>query len=261
MKKMGLMLLLVVMLVVAGCGNATSDEKVYKIASDGSYAPMEYMDKDKLVGFDIDFLKAVMDEAGLKYTVTNVGWEAMLESVKQGTEYDAAISAVSITDERKQTYDFSVPYYESTNMILVNEKSSVASAKDLVGKKVAVQTATTADVLMSDIMGKTNADLKRFESNALALMELANGGVDAVVADITVVQDYMKNNPDMKLKGLVDKDSFGAEYYGMLYPKNGELKAKLDPAIKKVIENGTYAKIYKEWFGEEPNVSGLLQAK
>jgi len=257
--------LMVVGLVACGSNSGKEDNQaageILKFASDASYAPMEYMDTDTIKGFDIDFIKAVMEEAGFGYDVTNTGWETMLQSVKQGTEYQAGISSVSITDERKETYDYSIPYFESTNMIMVQEGSDIKNALDLKDKKVAVQGATTADELMSGIMGVDNPNLKRFDSNAVALMELNGGGVDAVVADIAIVREYMKNNPKQKLVGLVDTDNFGAEYYGILYPKGSKWKEKLDPAIKKIMENGKYAEIYKTWFGEEPNLDKLLKAE
>ena len=239
-------------------GGSGADETTYLFASDGSYAPMEYMDKDVLKGFDIDFLDAIMKEAGLKYEVRNVGWDAMLESVKQGKEYQAGISSISITDDRKQTYDFSMPYFESTNVIMVKEDSDIKSAADLKGKKVAVQGGTTADILMTKIMGEGNTDLKKFDSNAVALLELDQGGADAVVADIAIVRDYIKNNPNKKLKEVLDNTNFTPEYYGIAYPKDSELKAKLDPAIKAVIGNGKYAEIYKKWFDEEPDTTHLV---
>ncbi|MBB3112319.1 polar amino acid transport system substrate-binding protein [Paenibacillus phyllosphaerae] len=272
MKKLKLLTVLtIITIILAACGSknnesgnsnsASGDDVTYLIASDASYAPMEFMDKDKITGFDIDFLAEVMKEAGLKYEVKNVGWDALMESVRQGTEYKAAISAVSITDERQETYDFSAPYFESTNMILVKEGSGIKSATDLKGKKVAVQQGTTADDLMTGIMGQGNTDLSRFENNALALMEMDQGGVDAVVADIAIVREYMKNNPDKNYEGLLDETNFVSEFYGVLLPKGSELKAKLDPAIKTVIENGTYAEVYKKWFGEEPDTAALLSAE
>lgn len=232
-----------------------------KFASDASYAPMEYMDKDKIAGFDIDFIAEVMKEAGMEYEVVNTGWDTMLTSVQQGTEYHAGLSSVSITEERNQTYDYSIPYFESTNMIMVKEGSEIKSALDLKDKTVAVQTATTADSLMSEIMGLDNPKLKRYDSNAVALMELQGGGADAVVADNAIVGEYIKNNPDQKVVGITDTENFGAEYYGILYPKGSALKAKLDPAIRTVLENGKYEEIYKKWFGEAPNMDSLLKAE
>jgi glutamine transport system substrate-binding protein len=244
----------------SGSGNSDGSGKTYKFATDASYAPMESMDKDKIVGFDVDFLDAVMKEAGLKYELNNVGWDAMLESVKQGKEYDGSISAVSITDDRKKTYDFSVPYFESTNMIMVKEGSDIKTALDLKGKKVAVQGSTTANTLMEGILGKGSSDLRKFDSNALAFLEMDNGGVDAVVADSAVVHDYIKKNPDKKYVGLLDPTNFAAEYYGILLPKGSDLKAKLDPAITKVLNSDKYAEIYKKWKGDEPNVQNVLNA-
>lgn len=241
----------------SGGAKAPADSGVVKFATDASYAPMEFMDLDKVSGFDVDFVDAVMKEAGMKYEVNNIGWDTMLESVKQGTEYQAGISAISITKERKKTYNFSLPYFESTNMIMFKEGSDIKNALDLKGKKVAVQNGTTADLLMSKMMGQNSTNLKKFDSNALALQEMANGGVDAVVADIAVVREYIKNNPGSKLKGITDSAHFSSEYYGIAYPKNSALKAKLDPAIQAVVDNGTYAKIYKKWFGQEPNLTHL----
>lgn len=271
MKKSGLLLASVIGLtmIVTACGSkdnnkdsgsAGGDTKIYRFATDATYPPMENMDKDKIVGFDVDFLAAVMEEAGLQYKLENVGWEAMLESVRIGADYDAGISSITISDERKESYDFSLPYFESTNMILVKEDSPIQNALDLKDKKVAVQIATTADSLMTDIMGEGNSSLKRFDSNALALMELNGNGVDAVVADIAVVQEYVKNNPDMKFKGILDRDNFASEYYGIAFPKGSDLKAKLDPAIKKVLESDKYKEIYDKWIGGEPDMTGVLNA-
>lgn len=257
--------------VLAGCGSknqtasggdnqaGSGSEKTYVFATDAAYAPMEYMNKDKIEGFDVDFLEAVAKEANLKYELKNVGWDTLLESVKSGTEYDGAISSVSITDERKESYDFSNAYFESTNMILTKEGSPIQSALDLKDKKVAVQVSTTADILMTELVGKDNTNLKKFDSNAVALMELEQGGVDAVVADMAVVTEYVRNNPDKKFNSIIDIENFGSEFYGILLPKGSELKAKLDPAIKKVIENGTYAELYTKWFDKDANTAKLLE--
>lgn len=256
MKKWTTVLMISLLLIAAGC-NSGDGEKVYKFATDAAYAPMEFMDKDKVTGFDVEFLAAVMKEANLKYEISNTGWDPMLNEVKSGKSYDGGISSISITDERKETYDYSSPYFESTNMILVNEDSTIANAIDLKDKKVAVQLSTTAETLMAGIMGNDNSKLVRYDSNAVALLELDSKGVDAVVADIAIVREYMKNNPKKKFKGILDPVNFGSEYYGILYPKGSELQKKLEPAIKAVLENGAYTELYKKWFGEEPDMKNL----
>ncbi|MBB6637440.1 basic amino acid ABC transporter substrate-binding protein [Cohnella thailandensis] len=239
------------------------EKAVIKVATDASYAPMESMDKDKIVGFDVDFLDAVMKEAGLDYELTNTGWDPLFADLEQGdkSSYDMAISAISITDERKQTFDFSIPYFESVNMILTKEGATIANALELKDKKVAVQGATTAEELMKGIMGEGNADLKRFDSNTLALLELDSGGVDAVVADFAVVQAFVEQHPDKKYAAMYDKTNFAPEYYGIMLPKGSGLKAKIDAAVEKVRASDEYKAMYKEWIGVEPDTTDLVNTK
>jgi len=274
MKKWGLLLLAVLLVAaLAACGKrddttapgnsqggGAAQDKVYKFATDAAYAPMEFMDKDQIVGFSPEFLALVMQEAGLKYELVNTGWDPMLEFVKQGTEYDAGISSISITEERKQTYDYTVPYFESVNMIMSKKGSGLTTAEALKDKKVAVQNGTTADIIMSEIMGKDNPNLRRFETNTLAFMEMQNGGVDAVVADNAVIGEYLKQNPDKDYEGHIDPN-FPSEFYGILLPKGSELKAKLDPAIKKVVASEAFKELYRKWIGGEPNVERILKAQ
>ena len=93
-------------------------------------------------------------------------------------------------------------------------------------------------------------------------MELENNGVDAVVADIAIVREYVKNNPNKKFDyDFWIQQTSNPSTTVFLLPKGSELKAKLDPAIKKVIENGAYAKVYKKWFGQEPDTKKLLEQK
>jgi polar amino acid transport system substrate-binding protein len=259
MKKVALLFVILALAITAvACGksDSKSSSKTYVIGTDATYAPMEFMDKDKIKGFDIDFLKAVMKEAGLKYEVKNISWDALFTSVKQATEVDGAISSVTINDERKKTYDFSAPYFESTNLIMVKKGSSIKSAADLKNARVALQTATTADSIVSGIKGKTSSQIKRFGSNAEAFLEMDKGGADAVVADNMIINEYVKNNPGKDYVAISDA-SFPSEYYGLLLPKGSKLTAKLDPAIKTVTKNGEYAKIYKKWFGSKPDLTNL----
>lgn len=268
MKKrfFAIVLMAVTALIVSACGTSKTSEtsgtgsevekKELRVVTDAAYAPFEYMEGDKIVGFDIDFLKAVAEEAGYKLKIEHVGWDPIFVEIKSNRA-DIAISSITINDDRKQTYDFSLPYFLSTNKILVREDSDIKSAADLKGKVVAVQNGTTGQEAMDKLLGKNNKDIKKFENNNLAIMEMMSGGADAVVADNGVVEVYAKNNPKEKLKVIEDSGSFEAEFYGLLFPKGTELKADFDKAIEKVFENGTYEKIYQEWFGQKPNMEKL----
>lgn len=260
------MFVFALMLVLAACGTSqeatsgegseTEEKKTLRVVTDAAYAPFEYQDKGQIVGFDVDFIQAVAEEAGYEIELEHVGWDPLFVEIKDEIA-DFGISAITINDDRKQTYDFSVPYFLSTNKILVPEGSDIKSAEDLEGKVVAVQAGTTGQEAVESIMGKNNKNMKQFENNNLAIMELTSGGADAVVADNTVVEEYVKNNPDQKLTVVEDTDSFASEYYGLMFPKGSELKAEFDEAINKVLDNGKYAEIYNEWFGSDPDVENL----
>jgi glutamine transport system substrate-binding protein len=257
------------MLVLGGCGTSQDskdqtnntgsgeeNKKTLRVVTDAAYAPFEYQDKGEIVGFDVDFIKAVAKEAGYEVEMVNVGWDPLFVEIDKKIA-DIGISSITINDDRKQTYDFSLPYFLSTNKILVPEDSEVKTAADLVGKVVAVQKGTTGQEAVEAVLGKNHKDIKKFEDNNLAILELINGGADAVVADNGVIESYAKNNPDQKLVVHGDSDTFAAEYYGLLFPKGSELKAEFDAAIKTVFENGTYEEIYKEWFGQAPDLETI----
>jgi glutamine transport system substrate-binding protein len=266
MKKIKIFTTLLVfslMFVLSACGTsktAGSEKKTLRVVTDASYAPFEYLDKGNVVGFDVDFIKAVAKEAGYNVTVDNVGWDPLFVEIK-GKTADIGLSAITINDERKQTYDFSTPYFLSKNEILAPKNSDIKSAQDLKGKRVAVQNGTTGQAVVETLFGKNNTNLKKFENNNLAILELKSGGVDAVVADNTVVEKYVKNNPNDNFKFIEDNGAFANEFYGLMLPKGSKLKADLDKSIKKVIDNGTYAKLYKQWFKVNPDTKILSNRK
>lgn len=124
--------------------------------------------------------------------------------------------------------------------------------------KVSVQNGTTGQAALEKMFGKSE-NIKKYENNVLAIQALLNGEVEAVVADNAVVQEYEKNNPDKKLVTISDKENFESEFYGIIFPKDGEHQEEINKAMKKIIDDGKYAEIYKKWFGEEPNVDVLKQ--
>ncbi|MCD4838239.1 MULTISPECIES: basic amino acid ABC transporter substrate-binding protein [Neobacillus] len=264
MKKFKWMATLIVsafLLVLSACGASETSgggekKKTLRVVTDAAYAPFEYQDKGEVVGFDVDFIKAVAKQAGYEVKVEHVGWDPLFVEIK-GKTADLAVSAITINDDRKQTYDFSVPYFLSTNKILIPKDSDIKSAADLKDKVVAVQNGTTGQEAVETLLGKENKNVKKFKDNNLAIMELKNGGADAVVADNTVIEEYVKNNPNENFIVIEDEGAFDKEFYGVLFPKESKLKAEFDKAIKEMMENGEYAKIYKKWFKVDPDLSEL----
>ncbi|MFK2824727.1 basic amino acid ABC transporter substrate-binding protein [Bacillus sp. B190/17] len=241
-------------------GSEDAKEKVI-VGTDAAYAPFTYMDKGKIVGFDIDVVDAVMKEAGYEYEVKNMGWDALFEGTRQGSQLDMAVCAITVNDERKQTFDFSSPYYQSTHMIMTKEDAAVQNANDLKGLTVGVLNGSTGQMAAEQILGKNNPDIKKYESDVVSIMSLKNGAVEAVIADNTVINEYLKNNPKEHFKTFEDHKNFDAEFYGLMLPKDSELTAKVDQALKEVIANGTYSKIYEKWMGTKPNIEALQAAK
>jgi len=224
--------------------------KVYVVGTDAAYAPFESQnEKGEIVGFDIDVVKAVAKKAGLEVKFVNTPWEGIFNALNQG-DRDLLVSAVTITDERKQTMDFSAPYFDAAQLIAVKQNSKVSKFDDLKKLKVGVQTGTTGDEAATKLLGKNSTSIKRFESTPLALKELEAGGVDAVVADNGVVVHYIANNPGGKFKTVNDK-AFVPEQYGIVVRKgNKELLGKIDQGLGAIKADGTYDKIYAQYFGQ-----------
>jgi polar amino acid transport system substrate-binding protein len=231
---------------------APAPAKVYVVGTDAAYAPFESQnEKGEIVGFDIDVVAAIAKKAGIEVKFVNTPWEGIFNALGQG-DRDMVVSAVTITEERKGTMDFTAPYFDAVQLIAVKENSKVAKFADLKKLKVGVQTGTTGDEAVSKLLGKTNTNIKRFESTPLALKELEAGGVDAVVADNGVVIHYVANNPGGKFKTVSDKE-FVPEQYGIALKKgNTELLAKLDKGLADIKADGTYDEIYKKYFGAAP---------
>jgi len=230
--------------------NANDGKKVYKVGMDAAYKPFEWTEPNgEIAGFDVDVMKAAAEAGGFEVTFSHVGWEGLFESVNNG-QIDIAASAVTITDERKEKYDFADPYFEATQLILVPEASDIASLADLNGKKIGVQQGTTGDIAVRAALGKTYEGVKPYENIPFAIQAMNIGDVDAVVADNVVVMEYVKANPDAKLKYVSD-ESFEAEYYGHLVKKgNTELVTLLNDSLQKIKDNGKYEEVYNKYFGK-----------
>jgi polar amino acid transport system substrate-binding protein len=239
---------------------APAPVKVYNVGTDAAYAPFESQnEKGEIVGFTVDVLTAAAAKAGVQIKFTNTPWEGIFNALAQG-DRDLIASSVTITDERKQTMDFSDPYFDAVQLIAVKQTSKVAKFVDLKKLKVGVQTGTTGDEAVTKLQGKTSTNVKRFESTPLALKELESGGVDAVVADNGVVVNYVANNPGGKFKTVSDKD-FAPEQYGFAVKKgNAELLGKLNQGLAAIKADGSYNTIYTKYFGAAPAAPAAASA-
>ncbi|MCR5882830.1 basic amino acid ABC transporter substrate-binding protein [Rhizobacter sp. J219] len=246
--------------VAAASAPAPAPAKVYVVGTDAAYAPFESENTQKeIVGFDIDVVKAIAQKAGIEVKFINTPWEGIFNTLAQG-DRDLLVSAITITEERKQTMDFSDPYFDAQQLIAVKANSKVTKFDELKKLKVGVQTGTTGDEVVTKLQGKTSANIKRFESTPLALKELESGGVDAVVADNGVIINYVANNSGSKFKTVADK-AFQNEQYGIAVKKgNADLLGKINKGLADIKADGTYDKIYTQYFGAAPAAAPAASA-
>ncbi len=258
MKKLSILLVVLMafglLLGVTGCGGGGeegSDETalVLKAGSDAAFAPFEYKgDSGEVEGFDADIIKAIGEAAGIETSIKHVDWDGLFPAL-EAKDINAIISAMTITDERKEIVDFSDPYFEATQIIAVKEDSKIASLEELVGKNVGVQQNTTGQFAVEELEGVNDDQIKKYPTAPDALMNLQNGLVEAVVGDAPVLLNYITTNPDCGLKTITD--DFDKEYYGIAITKGDEeLLKKINEGLAKIKEDGTYDEIYKKYFGE-----------
>ena len=233
-------------LIALAVATAQAQNKELVVGSSATYRPFAYETPTKeIVGYDIDIIKAVAQKAGLQIKFVNTPCTGIFAALNNG-DVDLVISGVNINEKRKQSYDFTTPYFEARQLIAVNKDSTVKGLKDLAGKKVAVVTGSTADDISSREFGKTSPDIRRFESTPVIISELANGGVDAAIGDNGVIA--FRTQEHKHLKTVADAN-FPKEFFGIVVKQgNKALLDKLNAGLAAVKADGTYAQIYKKWF-------------
>lgn len=247
MKK-SILILLFSVIAVSLFANGTSDseDKVYTFASDATWPPMEFVDENgDIVGFDMDLIAAVAENAGFKYEVVNTGWDGIFAGLANGA-YDAIISSVTITEERAKTMDFSSPYINAGQILIVPAGYTGGDMlSDFIGKKVGVQQGTTGDFAVEDTAG---INRRAYDDIGLAIEELVNGNLEAVVCDSVTAIDYVAANENFKGKLMILGEPFTEEEFGIAVKKgNDELLALLNDGLAQVISDGTQAKLVEKW--------------
>ncbi len=217
------------------------------VGVDATYPPFEYIENNEYKGFDIDLMREIAKRLGIEVEFVNQAWEGIIPALKSH-KFDCICSAMTITKERAKQIDFSDPYFEAGQVIVVRKDSTIADAKDLEGKKVGVQLGTTGEYAARDLAKNYTFEIKTYDTTPDAFLDLKNGNIDAVICDNTVAEPLVKNNPDTyKIVG----EKLTVEYYGIAVAKdNPELLAAINKALKEVKEDGTYDKIYGKWFGK-----------
>jgi polar amino acid transport system substrate-binding protein len=248
------------LLLVAGCssdsGGGKATAKGVPLVKAGQlttcthlpYPPFQSEIDGKVQGFDVSLIDLVAKNLSVKQTIVDTPFENFKTGAFLNSgQCDLAAAGMTITAERKKNVDFSDPYFDATQAVLVDKKSGINSLADVKskGKKLGAQAQTTGE----DYATKQGFDPVSFESSDAVLNGLRTGQVQAVIIDYPVVQGWLKDKANADAFKVVDNLNTGEQYGFTVKKGNTKLLAAINEAIKDAKADGTYKKFYEQWIG------------
>ncbi len=241
------------MAVITGCGDkevsgdlgsagevkVNSDEGAITFGTNAEFPPFEFVTSNGVIdgydGIDMKIAKQIGEDNGTSAKIENMEFDSLLIALENG-QVDAVIAGMSITDERKEKVDFSVPYYTATQVMIVKEDSDITKASDMEGKNIAVIQGYTGE----ECVKKLGYEYEAFKKGTETILELVNGKCDVVVIDSATADKYVKDNKGLKI--VEDSTAFENEEYGIAVKKgNTEVLDKINTSIQKMLDDGTIA--------------------
>ena len=243
MKKILCMLLAICMLCCfAGCGS----DNTLTMGTNAAFPPYEFVDDDgAFAGIDVEIAKAVADKLGMELEIKDMAFDSLIPAAQNGS-VDIVFAGMTVTDERKESVNFTNTYATGVQVIIVKEDSAIASADDLKDKKIGVQAGTTGDIYCTDDYGQEF--VKQFDNGALAVAALVNGQVDCVVIDNEPAKNFVKANAGLK---ILDTEYVIEDYAAAISKDNDKLLEKVNEALKELKEDGTIDKIIEKYIPAE----------
>ncbi len=222
----------------------------FVVAHDATWPPMEYMDKNRqIVGYSVDYIDAVAKEAGFAVEHKSVVWDGIFAGLA-AKKYDIISSSVTITAERAKTMDFSEPYYEVRQALVVPKDTNVTKIEDMKGKALGSQIGTTGYMATRNVPG---VKAKSYDEIGMAMAALGAGRIDGVVCDDSTAKNFILDNEEyaktMKLALILPAEN--PEYYGFAVEKgNTKTLELLNKGIAAVKAKGIDKELRKKWIGE-----------
>lgn len=229
----------------ATVGNG-EDDKVYMVGIDTTYPPFEFQKDGEYQGIDVELIQAIAEDQGFKIELRPMDFVGIIPALEEG-ELDMAIAGMSITDERKETLDFSDPYFDAgLALVTAKDDSEIGSLEDMDGKVIAVKSGTTGSKFVGENQEKYGYRIAYFDDSPSMFLEVANGHAQALVEDYPVIA-YAITARDLELKAVGER--LTDEKYGIavLKGQQEELLGQINEGLKNMQENGTYDEIVKKY--------------
>ena len=251
MKKLTKILTLVlsVMMIAtlfAGCGSTgdvATENAVEELTfgTNAEFPPFEFVTTEGVIGefdgIDMAIADQIAKDNGMQAKISNMEFDSLLVALQNG-QIDAVIAGMTVTEERAQPVNFSTPYYQATQVMIVKEDSEIAKATDMADKKIAVIQGYTGETCVSEM----GYQYTSFKKGTDAIMELVNGKADVVVIDSATAGKYVADNEGLKI--VEDAEAFASEEYAIAVAKdNTELLEKINASIEKMLSDGTVSEL------------------
>ena len=217
--------------------------------TNAEFPPFEFVGGQGVIGqydgIDMAIAKQIGTDIGKEATINNMEFDSLLLALQNG-QVDAVIAGMTVTDERKEAVDFSIPYYSATQVMIVKEDSTITKASDMADKKIVVIQGYTGETVVQELGYKYES----FKKGTEAIMELTNGKCDVVVIDSATAEKYVKDNAGLKI--VEDSDAFGNEEYAIAVKKgNTELLNQINSSIQKMLDDGTISELSAKYLDAE----------
>lgn len=246
MKKrlMTLVLAAVMVLSLAACGS--KEKTKYIIATDTVFAPFEFTDTNgDFVGIDVDIVAAIAEDQGFEYEMQSLGFDAALLAVEAG-QADGVIAGMSITEARKEKFDFSDSYYDADVTFAVAPDSGITSYEDLAGKKVAVKTGTNGSDYAKSVMDQYGFEIVEFSDSPTMYQDVIAGNTVACFEDYPVMAYNIQQGAKLMIPEGVN--AAGSSYgFAVGKDKNAELLAMFQKGLANIKANGKYDEIIDKY--------------
>ena len=245
---------------------ATPVKAKYTIASDSSFAPFVFQnDSNQYTGIDMDLIKAIAEDQGFTLEISNPGFDAAINAVQSG-QADGMIAGMSVTEARKETFNFSEPYYTANSILAVTESSTISSYEDLKGKTVGVKNGTSSQTFLVENQSKYGYKIKTFSDGSSMYDSLNSGSVAAIMDDEPVVKYAI--NQGKKMKTPIEGTPSGEVAFAVKAGTNPELIEMFNNGLANLKANGKYQEILDKYLSaekdnsttvDETTIWGLLQ--